>query len=143
VRIGGSRGESQVEVGGRGNIEATVAPLGLDGLVNGALQAFFVHHKARPADRGHVPECELDVVWLGTRPGQARDRHEVAADLLGGELQRVERGDDREPAAHRAVRGDPRGSAGAQSERGDDEGDDREGGDTEASGRHVTDYQSQ
>ena len=103
VRIGGAGSEAQVELGRRRDVEGAGAGLGLDGLVDGALQALLEDHEPGPADGRHVPGCELDVVWLGTRPGQAGDRHEVAADLLGGVLKGVERGDDGELAAHRAV----------------------------------------
>ncbi len=77
-------------------MQASIATLGLDGFVDRALQALLIDHELGLADGGDILRCELDVVWLGAGLGQARDRDVVTADLLCGELQRVERRDDGE-----------------------------------------------
>src|ERR1019366_4728739 len=139
VWIGGAR-ELSVEVGRGGDVEAAIASLGLDGLVDRALQSLFKDYEAGLADRDHILWCELDVVWLGAWLGQACDGDVGTADLLRGELQWVERRDDcQRVCAGLALAVRLVHAARAQGEGDDDQG----GGKKEPSGCHATDYQSQ
>ena len=103
--------EQEVQVRRRPHVEAAVTRLGLDGLVDCTLQAPLVDHELGLADSGNISWCELDIMGLGAWLGQARDSDAVTADLLRGELQRVERRDDSQPvrAGCPALVGDGRG----------------------------------
>ena len=127
MRVDRTRAELQVEVGRRGDIEAAFAGLGLCGLVDRALQPLLIDHEPGLADRCHVMGGELDVVRLGAWPGQAGDRHVGAADLLRGECQRVERGDDSELAGAGPAHGGGAAAAGDHCEGRNDQGGGDEG----------------
>jgi hypothetical protein len=67
----------------------------VDRVLEGGLEAVAeVEHELCVGDRTDVTAGELEVVRLDTRRGQVADVDPVPTDLLGGEGQWVESGDD-------------------------------------------------
>ena len=84
--------EQQGEPGG--HVDGPVGGLLRDGLVDGRLEALDVQDEVGLGDLGDLRGAELEVVRLDARGRQDVTSTALAADLLGGVLQRVERGDD-------------------------------------------------
>ena len=114
------RGEREVQLRGGGHVETAVRGLRGDRLVDGRLQALLEHHDRGLADAGHVPRRQLEVVRLRARLGEVGDTDVRAADLLGGQLQRVERRHDGQRAG--ALRPAVGGAAPGERDRGGGEG---------------------
>ena len=67
----------------------------LGGVFERGLEALAqVEDEVGVADALDVAHRELDIVRLGSRRGEVRDLDAIAADLGGGECQRIEAGDD-------------------------------------------------
>ncbi len=99
---------SQREARRRRDVDRGIRRLGAHGRVDGRLEAREVDHGLRPRELTDGTRGQLEVVRLHPGLGQRGDPHVLAADPLGHELQRVERGRDRHPVvADRIGRGAP------------------------------------
>ena len=114
------------EVGRLGDVEGRLTGLARR-IVDGRLEVLEVDEQVRLRHLQHVLGRELEVVRLGARRREVRDVDVVTADLRRGVLERVEGGDNREPAVGSAlaaggalVVGAARGE-GAERERGSGE----------------------
>ena len=110
--------------GGRpGGVHQVLGGARGDRVVDGGLEAREVDHDIGLADGADLARRELDVVRLGARRGEGRDRDEVAAHVLDDVLQRVERCQHREAVVlGPADPACPAGAAGREQQRGDAEG---------------------
>ena len=83
----------EVQAGGRGDVERGRAD-GVDAVIERRSEAAEVDDQIGVLQRGGVASGQLEVVRFGSGRRDVGDLHEVAADLLGDELQRVERRHD-------------------------------------------------
>ncbi len=81
-----------------GGVEGTGRVAVEDGLVDGGLEAGLDDDEVGAAHVADGGGGELEVVRFAAEGGEVRDDDAVSADLLGDELERVERGEDLEPA---------------------------------------------
>ena len=127
MRIGRALVVHAVEIGGRCGVEDALRLRLVDRLVDRGLEAGQVHDRVSVDEGGDVAGRELEVVRLLPAGGQALDLHVRSADRRRHPLERVEAGDDPQPAVAPALAvGTARGCTGD-----DDHGEEDRDGPTE------------